>query len=931
MDVLEEALRRRAAEREAYVRAECGADEDLYREVLEAAQWEERMGEFLREPFISFAAAARPFEPGQVIADRFEILREIGEGGMGVVYEAFDGKRKQRIALKAAKPGFQRLLSPELEAALQVRHHNICLVNQIHSAETPGGEVDFLTMELLEGQTLSAHIAEEGSLAPEEALDIALQLCAGVAEAHRSGVLHRDLKSANVFLCKEENGGLRTVITDFGLASPLSLPSGESGGTPGYMAPELWNGEKASEASDIYALGVILYEMVTGVLPYCAQPSTDEAPPDAKIISVPSRSKLDGTELRAQTILPPPPSARIKKLDPRWDKVIMGCLALAPAERTQTVAEVQYELKKKRVPMTPFVVAALLLLMVAAAAALWWWRRPLAQYAFDKYQITQLTNDGGVSLAAISPDGKYLAYTGDESGKQNLLVQHLGATSTIRLLGPVSGLRPGLRFTPDSNYIYFSQSDTDDPGRNLSRIPVLGGPPEKQTADVFHDVFYQVGFSPDGKQIVLARRTRNENTLVIANTDGTNERTLLTFAPAEVVAMPAWSPSGNRIAFLMDEKGMGAFNCLAVVSVSGGKEQRILHDLFSMFGVAWLPDESGLVITAPPQRTQPAIWIVSYPKGTLRKITNDLAEYFGVSTALAGKRIVSVQRLMDSSLWVAPADNPSQVTQLREGSGRKDGMMGVAWLPDGAIVYASQEGEVNNQLWRVGRDGHDRRRLSTGPNADMHPSAASTGGKVVFARVDSVSNVWDIWETNTDGTDARRLTSGTAMELGPEISPDAKWITYATIEGPYKMVLATGNISKLAPSGEYPAISPDGKWIAFVSSNDRNKDQIQILAADENATPRFLPLTQESQVPISTNLASPPIHWTADGKFITYVRTRDGVSNIWAQPIDGSPARQLTSFNSMYIWRHAWSPDGKYLVMARGNFSRDAVMLTDAR
>ncbi len=181
------------------------------------------MGNFLLEPLLDLTTVIRRFEPGQLIAERFEILREIGEGGMGVVYEAQDVKRQQRVAIKAAKPGFQRMLSPELEGALKVRHHNICLVNEIHTEKTEQGEIDFLTMELLEGETLSARLARVGKLDHKEALDIACQLCAGLAEAHQSDIVHRDLKSSNVLLCANEDGSCRAVITDFGLASRTAL------------------------------------------------------------------------------------------------------------------------------------------------------------------------------------------------------------------------------------------------------------------------------------------------------------------------------------------------------------------------------------------------------------------------------------------------------------------------------------------------------------------------------------------------------------------------------------------------------------------------------------------------------------------------------------------------------------------------------------
>ena len=136
MAMVNQALQQPAEEREEFLRAECGGDDELYQEAIETLYWEERMGNFLLEPLLDMAIVIHPFEPGQVIAERFEIVREIGEGGMGVVYEAQDGKRQQRIAIKAAKPGFQRMLSPELEGALKVRHHNICLVNEIHTEKT---------------------------------------------------------------------------------------------------------------------------------------------------------------------------------------------------------------------------------------------------------------------------------------------------------------------------------------------------------------------------------------------------------------------------------------------------------------------------------------------------------------------------------------------------------------------------------------------------------------------------------------------------------------------------------------------------------------------------------------------------------------------------------------------------------------------------
>src|SRR5437016_1184884 len=195
MAVVASALQQPLHQRKSFLQTACCNDTQLYEEAAETVEWEERMGNFLLEPVLNFNDFEKPFQPGEVISERFEIIREIGEGGMGVVYEGYDRKRKQRIAIKSAKAGFRRLLTPELESALKVRHANICLVNEIHTAATPQDEVDFLTMEFLDGTPLSAALSPGVKFSQKEMLEIARQLCAGVAEAHRSGVVHRDLKS----------------------------------------------------------------------------------------------------------------------------------------------------------------------------------------------------------------------------------------------------------------------------------------------------------------------------------------------------------------------------------------------------------------------------------------------------------------------------------------------------------------------------------------------------------------------------------------------------------------------------------------------------------------------------------------------------------------------------------------------------------------
>jgi serine/threonine-protein kinase len=273
------------------------------------------MDGFLLDPFFPPLAWEHPFEPGDLLLRRFRIVREVDEGGMGIVYEAVDERLEKRIALKCAKPGFGRRLPPEVRNAREIAHPNVCKIFEIHTASTERGDIDFLTMEFLDGETLATRLARE-PMDVKEARSIAHQLCDGLAEAHRKQVIHGDLKSANVILTPGLDGTVRAAITDFGLARGLGVAqrtaqSGEAGGTPDYMAPELWKGVKASVASDIYALGVILYELASGHHPFPKGTGWDErrqSLPSAPDAPEPLRSAV----LRC---LDPDPTKRFRNVD----------------------------------------------------------------------------------------------------------------------------------------------------------------------------------------------------------------------------------------------------------------------------------------------------------------------------------------------------------------------------------------------------------------------------------------------------------------------------------------------------------------------------------------------------------------------------------------------------------------------------------------
>lgn len=309
----------------------------------------------------------RTFQPGELAAGRFRIVRFIAEGGMGEVYEARDEQLQESVAVKTLRVGTEadraslERFKQEIQLARKVSHPNVC---RVHDLWQHNGGVHFLTMELLlPGETLAARIRRLGKLSPEDALPIAMQLAAGLDAAHAAGILHRDFKPANVILTprRGSDAGERAVITDFGLSRAYEADGQTASvaliGTPAYMAPEQIDGSAPSgPAVDIYALGVVLYEMITGALPF------ESASPMALAVK-----KVRDT--------PRPPSHLVAGVPASWDATILRCLMHRPADRFANAAAVvealmgARRLRTLRVPRwAPGAAIAALVLLVAGLA-----------------------------------------------------------------------------------------------------------------------------------------------------------------------------------------------------------------------------------------------------------------------------------------------------------------------------------------------------------------------------------------------------------------------------------------------------------------------------------------------------------------------------------------------------------------------------------
>ncbi|MBL8219890.1 MAG: protein kinase, partial [Bryobacterales bacterium] len=397
-----------AAERGSYLDAHCASDPELRAEVERLLANDPSVALIDRSPvphglLRSASGTAGTIAAGMLLAGRFRIVRMLGSGGMGEVYQAEDTRLDQMVAIKTIRTEFAAdenavaRFRREISLARQVTHPGICRVFDFFSipAEIPGQPLDFLTMEFIEGETLSALLKREGPLSFEAAFPIIRQVASALDAAHAARVMHRDLKSSNVILGKDAGGELRAVVTDFGVArstaggDTIATGSGFAAGTPAYMAPEQLEGKELTAAADLYSLGVLMYEMATGTTPHAAD------------------SPLQITARRVKEA--PTPPSQLRPVPVVWERAILKCLEMDPRARFSSGAELVAALESGkavrgprvwRMPRTRWVGAAA---SVAALVVLWWVGRDWVPAKAVNEQAARFYRDGVIAMS----DGAY--------------------------------------------------------------------------------------------------------------------------------------------------------------------------------------------------------------------------------------------------------------------------------------------------------------------------------------------------------------------------------------------------------------------------------------------------------------------------------------------------------------------------------------------
>ena len=511
-----------------------------------------------------------------------------------------------------------------------------------------------------------------------------------------------------------------------------------------------------------------------------------------------------------------------------------------------------------------------------------------------------------------------MAYVRETAGKQSLRLKQLATDSDVQIATLGEDQCPGVAFSPDGSYVYFVRQDRLQRSGDLYQVASLGGSPRKMLAGISGPP----AFSPDGQRLAFVRDTPGEDSLLTASLDGSGERVLASYKRPEFIFSDraAWSPDGKTLAFVLYSSWPVI---LTTIAAEGGQAQPVAGARVRIDDLTWLPGSRHLLVAGRQQVASGVnqLYEVSLEGGEARQITHDLPQYTAVGVSADGKSLLALQDQTLATLQVATPGKESEARTLSAGNQNDDGQFGLAWTPDGKIVYFSAP-NGRPDLWEVGADGSNPQRLTSNDASSGYylPAVSLRGGFIAFAQWDR-SGQENIWRMDMDGSNLKRLTQG-KIDMFPVISPDGRWVVFNSVQGGKTVLMKVpsegGSASQLTDYTSFsPSVSPDGKWIACIEYQPSPALAMVPFAGGQPA--KVFPLPGSGGGP-------PNILWAPDGRSISFVNAVNGVDNVWEQPVEGGPPKPVTHFTSDKIFLFDWSRDGR-LALSRGTELTDAVLI----
>lgn len=525
-------------------------------------------------------------------------------------------------------------------------------------------------------------------------------------------------------------------------------------------------------------------------------------------------------------------------------------------------------------------------------------------------KLEKLTGTGQSRQVAISPDGKYVAYTRTFGNKTGIWLRQLATGTNVEIV-PAAGVILGLAFTNSGDSIYFVKGDPTA----LYRVSLVGGVVTKIVERVEGDF----SISSDDRQIAVVRQVINpegqrEYSLIVANSDGSGERTVFVGTYPKGVDVPVWSPDDQSIicSYGYSEGGGQDVSLIQINVADGVKKELSAGAFFHIEKLAWLPHKSGLAMAARKNYgDNNQLWRLTYPGMEISQLTEELSSYLDLSFASNVDVGVASQTTRVSSIWVGSSREPNNLSRITEA------IDDFCWLPNGRLVYLSTA-SGNGDIWSMQPDGSEQRQLTVDPGVDLSPTASPDNRYVVF--ISNRTGTFQVWRMDIDGGNQIRLTDGSAKDY-PAISPDGRWIFYNSTDNwqLWRVSMDGGEPLRLTDFFAHrPAVSPDGKMIACLG-RDQAKGELLILPFEGGqAIKRF-----------DLNGSGSRLQWTPDNKALIYVVKGIGRASLMKQPLDRNSPENITDFEKEELFDFGYSFDHQSLAITRGAWMHDVVLISD--